>query len=90
MSLKDSRWSGVAVIVLLGLMWEVAGRAGWVHKLLFPPLSVILGKLFEISSKMWRRSLMKRASSRLASWLRGRGRSTVVSEIMREGRLDRT
>ena len=49
MSLKDSRWTGIAVLVLLGLLWEVAGRAGWVHKLLFPPLSVILGKLFEIT-----------------------------------------
>ena len=49
MSWKDSRWTGVAVIVLLGLLWEAAGRGGWVHKLLFPPLSVVLAKLFEIT-----------------------------------------
>ncbi|HET9404054.1 MAG TPA: ABC transporter permease [Burkholderiales bacterium] len=49
MSWKDSRWTGVGVIVLLGLLWEAAGRAGWVHKLLFPPLSVILEKLLEIT-----------------------------------------
>lgn len=49
MSWKDSRWTGVAVLVLLGLLWEAAGQGGWVHKLLFPPLSVILAKVYEIT-----------------------------------------
>jgi len=48
-SWKDSRWTGVVVLVLLGLLWEAAGQGGWVHKLLFPPLSGILTKLFEIT-----------------------------------------
>ncbi len=50
MSWQDSRWTGVAVLLLFGLLWEAAGQGGWVHKLLFPPLSVILAKLFEITA----------------------------------------
>lgn len=50
MNWRQSRWTGVVVLVLLGLLWEAAGRGGWLHKLLFPPLSVILAKLFEITA----------------------------------------
>lgn len=50
MSWRQSRWSGVAVLVLLGLLWEAAGRGGWVHKLLFPPLSAVLANLYEITA----------------------------------------
>jgi len=45
---KDSRWSGVVFLVLLGLLWEAAGRGGWVHKLLFPPASVILSTFWDL------------------------------------------
>ncbi len=49
MNWKTSRWTGVAVLVLLGLLWEAAGRGAWVHKLLFPPLSVVLAKLYDVT-----------------------------------------
>lgn len=48
MNWKDSRWSGVVFLVLLGLLWEAAGRGGWVHKLLFPPASVILSTFWDL------------------------------------------
>jgi ABC-type nitrate/sulfonate/bicarbonate transport system permease component len=43
-----SRWTGVGVLVLLALLWEAAGRGGWVHKVLLPPASAILKTLFEV------------------------------------------
>jgi ABC-type nitrate/sulfonate/bicarbonate transport system permease component len=45
---KDSRWTGVAVLLALGLLWEAAGRGAWVHKILLPPLSAVLGTLYDI------------------------------------------
>ncbi len=39
---RESRWTGVAFLGLLGLLWEAAGRGGWVHPVFFPPLSRIL------------------------------------------------
>jgi ABC-type nitrate/sulfonate/bicarbonate transport system permease component len=45
---KESRWTGVVFLILLALVWEAAGRGGWVHKLLFPPASAILGTFFDL------------------------------------------
>lgn len=47
MNWQTSRWSGVMVLVLAAVLWEAAGRGAWVHKLLFPPLSVVLVKLYD-------------------------------------------
>jgi len=44
-SARPSRWNGVALLVALTLLWEAAGRAGWVHRLFFPPVSRILQSL---------------------------------------------
>jgi ABC-type nitrate/sulfonate/bicarbonate transport system permease component len=49
-SWKDSRWSGVVVLVLLGLLWEAAGRGAWVHKVLLPPFSSVLATLYDITA----------------------------------------
>lgn len=38
----ESRWNGVAFLLALVLLWEAAGRGGWVHRLFFPPASRIL------------------------------------------------
>jgi len=43
-----SRWTGAAVLLALGLLWEAAGRGAWVHKVLLPPLSAVLGTLYEV------------------------------------------
>lgn len=48
MSWKESRWTGVVVLLLLGLLWEAAGRGAWVHKLLLPPLSAVLATFYDI------------------------------------------
>ena len=48
MNWKESRWTGVVVLLVLGLLWEAAGRGAWVHKVLLPPLSAVLGTLYEI------------------------------------------
>lgn len=48
MNWKESRWTGVVFLILLALVWEAAGRGGWVHKLLFPPASAILGTFFDL------------------------------------------
>lgn len=39
--------SGFAFLAFLAVLWEVAGRAGWVHRLFFPPLSKILAALWD-------------------------------------------
>jgi ABC-type nitrate/sulfonate/bicarbonate transport system permease component len=44
---RESRWTGVVFLVLLALLWEAAGRGGWVHKLLFPPASAILSTFWD-------------------------------------------
>lgn len=48
MSWKDSRWTGVVVLVALAVLWEAAGRGAWVHKLLLPPFSAVLATLYDI------------------------------------------
>ena len=45
---SESRWTGVAFLVLLGFLWEAAGRGGWIHPVFFPPLSRILATLVGI------------------------------------------
>jgi ABC-type nitrate/sulfonate/bicarbonate transport system permease component len=45
---NESRWTGIAFLVLLGLLWEAAGRGGWIHPLFFPPISRILATLVGI------------------------------------------
>lgn len=45
--MRHSRWTGIGVLVLLAVLWEAAGRWGWVHKVLLPPLSAILRTFFE-------------------------------------------
>jgi ABC-type nitrate/sulfonate/bicarbonate transport system permease component len=49
-SWKDSRWTGIAVLLALGLVWEAAGRGAWVHKVLLPPLSAVLATLYDITA----------------------------------------
>ena len=48
MNWRESRWTGVAFLILLALLWEAAGRGGWVHKLLFPPASAILSTFWDL------------------------------------------
>ncbi len=48
--LPESRWNGVALLLALGLLWEVAGRQGWVHRLFFPPISRILASLWALTA----------------------------------------
>ena len=48
MSWKDSRWTGIGVLVLLAALWEAAGRWAWIHKILLPPASAVLGTFFEV------------------------------------------
>lgn len=48
MSWKDSRWTGVVVLVALAVLWEAAGRGAWVHKLLLPPFSAVLATLYDL------------------------------------------
>jgi ABC-type nitrate/sulfonate/bicarbonate transport system permease component len=67
MGWKESRWTGFAFLVGLALLWEAAGRGGWVHKVLFPPFSAILATLFELvvsgeivshlAASLWRAAL---------------------------------
>jgi ABC-type nitrate/sulfonate/bicarbonate transport system permease component len=38
--------SGFAFLAFLAVLWELAGRGGWVHRLFFPPLSSILAALW--------------------------------------------
>jgi ABC-type nitrate/sulfonate/bicarbonate transport system permease component len=45
---KESRWTGVVVLLILGVLWEAAGRGAWVHKVLLPPLSSVLATLYDI------------------------------------------
>jgi ABC-type nitrate/sulfonate/bicarbonate transport system permease component len=45
---NDSRWTGIGFLVVLGMVWEAAGRGGWIHPLFFPPLSRILATFFAI------------------------------------------
>jgi ABC-type nitrate/sulfonate/bicarbonate transport system permease component len=47
-SWKDTRWTGIAVLIVVALLWEAAGRGAWVHKLLLPPLTAVLGALYDI------------------------------------------
>lgn len=46
--MRHSRWTGIGVLVLLAVLWEAAGRWGWVHKVLLPPASAILRTFFEV------------------------------------------
>jgi len=64
---RESRWNGIAVLVVLALSWEAAGRAGWVHRLFFPPVSRILASfaalvasgevLRHVGVSLWRAAL---------------------------------
>lgn len=49
-SWKDSRWTGVAVLLALAALWEAAGRGAWVHKVFLPPLSAVLATLYDITA----------------------------------------
>lgn len=46
--MRESRWTGFGFLLLLVLLWEAAGRYGWIHKLFFPPASKILASFFQI------------------------------------------
>lgn len=48
MNWRESRWTGFVFLVLLALLWEAAGRGGWVHKILFPPASAILSTFWDL------------------------------------------
>jgi ABC-type nitrate/sulfonate/bicarbonate transport system permease component len=47
-SWKDSRWTGAAVLIVVAVLWEAAGRGDWVHKLLLPPLTAVLATFYDI------------------------------------------
>jgi ABC-type nitrate/sulfonate/bicarbonate transport system permease component len=47
-SWKESRWTGIVVLLAVALLWEAAGRGAWVHKLLLPPLSAVLATLYDV------------------------------------------
>ncbi len=63
----ESGWTGLGFLVLLGILWEAAGRGAWIHKLFFPPLSRILGTfvgivasgevLAHVGVSLWRAAL---------------------------------
>jgi ABC-type nitrate/sulfonate/bicarbonate transport system permease component len=44
---RESRWTGVVVLLALALLWEAAGRGAWVHRVLLPPLSAVLATLYD-------------------------------------------
>jgi ABC-type nitrate/sulfonate/bicarbonate transport system permease component len=44
----ETRWNGVGLLVALTLLWEVAGRQGWVHRLFLPPASRILASFWTL------------------------------------------
>lgn len=46
----ESRWNGLALLLALALLWEIAGRRGWVHRLFFPPISRILASLWGLTA----------------------------------------
>lgn len=46
----ESRWNGLALLLALALLWEIAGRQGWVHRLFFPPISRILASLWGLTA----------------------------------------
>lgn len=48
MKIWESKWSGFGFLLFLGLLWEAAGRYGWIHELFFPPASKIFQSFFEI------------------------------------------
>jgi ABC-type nitrate/sulfonate/bicarbonate transport system permease component len=49
-SWKESRWPGVALLAFLIVLWEAAGRGGWVHPALFPPASAIFSELYAVTA----------------------------------------
>lgn len=48
MKIWESKWNGFGFLLFLGLLWEAAGRYGWIHELFFPPASKIFQSFFEI------------------------------------------
>jgi ABC-type nitrate/sulfonate/bicarbonate transport system permease component len=48
-SWKESRWTGLAVLIFAGFLWEAAGRGAWVHEVLLPPLSAVLTTFYDIT-----------------------------------------
>ena len=48
--MSHSRWSGIGVLVSLAILWEAAGRRGWVHEVLLPPASAILRTFLEVTT----------------------------------------
>lgn len=50
MRVWGSKWSGFGFLLLLVLLWEAAGRYGWIHELFFPPASKIFASFFEMIS----------------------------------------
>lgn len=67
MKIWDSKWSGFGFLLLVVLLWEAAGRYGWIHELFFPPATKILvsfihiilsGEIFgHIGVSLWRAGL---------------------------------
>ncbi|MBI2357438.1 MAG: hypothetical protein HYV04_00715 [Deltaproteobacteria bacterium] len=67
LKLWRSKWSGFGFLLLLVLLWEAAGRYGWIHELFFPPAGKILvsfvqimlsGEIFgHIGVSLWRAGL---------------------------------
>lgn len=61
------RWSGFGVLLGIAVVWEIAGRFGFIHKLFFPPATKILTSfvtmvvsgevLRHVGVSMWRAGL---------------------------------
>jgi len=49
-SWQASRWTGFALLAVLGVLWEAAGRGGWIHPALFPPATAILSELVQVTA----------------------------------------
>jgi ABC-type nitrate/sulfonate/bicarbonate transport system permease component len=45
---REPRWTGLGFLLALVLLWEAAGRFGWIHKLFFPPATKILDSFVQI------------------------------------------
>ena len=48
LSSTSTRW---LIIALLGVLWEVAPRAGWIAELFLPPLTTTLTRRFEMGCR---------------------------------------
>lgn len=48
MTVWGSRWTGFAFLAFLLILWEMAGRYGWIHELFFPSATAIFASFFQM------------------------------------------